>query len=393
MKISSLIITLFFVGLSYSQNLDSLKNEYHYFKSVYNFSKAKKLLHDIKEEDTTNWFFLEEISLAELSGNYEEAINVIVSDSSYAESTIGLIRLADNYMNNREYVMAVDTYLRIDTIYYNYYLYEKAGDAFYGKAEVSLAIEYYDTSIKRGNVSANIYVKLSRLYIQLSKYSDALDLLEAAVIVHPKNVKLLKLYTEVLFTNKDYLNTVNCGLRVIDMGDTTYSITQKLGLAYYFIAVENVSRETKIKYFESLKYLILSSEIDETDPLNYFYIGMNYSSMEKYDSAAFYFNKSIDSFYPSYTADVYIQLASVLQKDGDYSNAIRNYRKAMNFDNDRKNILFYLATVYDKYYSDKYPAKNTYEHFIRNNESSDKKLLEYASQRIESLIEEIHFRK
>ena len=119
---------------------------------------------------------------------------------------------------------------------------------------------------------------------------------------------------------------------------------------------------------------------------------MNYSSMEVYDSAASYFNKSIDSFYPSYVADVYIQLGSVFQKDNQYAKAIKNYRKAFEFAAHRRNILFYLANVYDHYYYDKKPAKNTYQKFLNNNNSSDQKLLDYANLRIEELVEQIHFR-
>lgn len=387
------ITVLFLLStMLYAQQLDTLYSKYLTSKQRYNYIESESLLKEIISIKDSLLYINSLVEIYELMGEYDSAVvylKKLLEEESDSISTF--IRIANNCSMSKKYSLALEYYSRIPKSYLNYYLYEKIGDSYYKCNKIDSAIIAYKKSIDVGNTSQEIKVKIAKIFIQNKDYETALEYLNHGLNYNPDNLAILKLCTEVYFTIRDYLNTVNYGLQVIDLGDTTFSITQKLGLAYYYIAEENVSRGTDIKYWESIKYLNIASSIEENDALTYFYTAMNYTAIDSADSAYSYFEKSLNSIFPDFIDDIYLQLGSLNQKIENYSAAIESFKEAKKYSPKNKNLYLYLAVVYDKYYKDRTTPLLYYNLFLKNAKNADEKLLLYARERIDVLTEEIHF--
>jgi len=376
----------------YAQQIDMLYSKYLTSKQRYNYIESESLLNEILSIKDSILYLNSLVEIYELTGKYDSAVVYLNKTLREESDTISInIRIANNYSMGKKYNLAMKYYSKIPEYYLNYYLYEKIGDSYYKCNKIDSAIIAYKKSIDMGNTSQEIKVKIAKIFIQNKDYETALEYLNHGLNYNPDNLAILKLCTEVYFTIRDYLNTVNYGLQVIDLGDTTFSITQKLGLAYYYIAEESVSRGTDIKYWESIKYLNIASTLEKNDALTYFYTAMNYTAIDSADSAYSYFERSLNTIFPDFIDDIYLQLGSLNQKKENYSAAIQSFKQAKKYSPNNNNLYLYLAVVYDKYYKDRSTPLLYYNVFLKNAKNADEKLVLYAKERVDVLTEEIHF--
>ena len=92
----------------------------------------------------------------------------------------GLFEKAKQYIHK-----AIDAHkawgLRKDD--FNYY--NQLGDLYYKNNELSEAIQTYIYSIQMNEIQDEVYFKLSRIYVKLMKYEEALSILEKAININP----------------------------------------------------------------------------------------------------------------------------------------------------------------------------------------------------------------
>ena len=136
-----------------------------------------------------------------------------------------------------------------------------------------------------------------------------------------------------------------------------------------------------------------SIDNDDPDPLVFYYLGLTFKNIANYDKAIFYLDNAIKEYVPDYVQDVYIQLADSYDQSGDYQKALAIYKQVNSIYPGWSLPLFYIATIYDKYYADRRPSLEYYQLFIDNSNKKDERFIKYAEQRIEKIIEKMHFKK
>jgi len=235
---------------------------------------------------------------------------------------------------------------------------------------------------------------LAKIYYDKEEYSKAVDIIKEGLNQNGMDLPLNKLGAEVLFKMKKYYSAATQYQALIDMGDSTSVNYQKLGLSIYSSITNkdslDIEEKTK-KLFKAIAALRRSLVEDESNPLTLTYIGFCYKEQENYEAAIEYFNQALNAMSPDYIDNVYTNLGASFELTGKLSEAIIAYNKSIEYGGEKVNIIFQLATVYDRYYEDKSVALAHYNKFLSSDKEKQEALIAYANQRIDELKEDIHF--
>jgi len=201
---------------------------------------------------------------------------------------------------------------------------------------------------------------------------------------------------EVYYKKKEYENSIIKYLYVITIGDSLAPTYQKLGIAYYYLSfTKNIGSEKMktMKLREGISALEKSYEKENSNSLTALYLGLCHKALNEHKIAIKYFEESLDKMFPGYIGEVYKNLAVSNEQIKNYKEAIVNYKEAIEYLPADKLLLFYLASVYDRYYQDKSVALEHYKKFLKNSNGADVKLIEYSKKRVDKLGKEINFWK
>jgi tetratricopeptide (TPR) repeat protein len=78
----------------------------------------------------------------------------------------------------------------------------------------------------------------------------------------------------------------------------------------------------------------------------------------------------------------------------DYSKALEYYKEIMKIAPERKIVLFYMATLYEKYYKDLNVPLQYYQKFLdQADETVPRRYKTYALEHMKALKEKLHFQK
>jgi tetratricopeptide (TPR) repeat protein len=131
----------------------------------------------------------------------------------------------------------------------------------------------------------------------------------------------------------------------------------------------------------------------DSDPAAYYYLGMCYKELKRYDDAIKELSISAKLQQNDFLAEVRTQIAASYYAQKNYSEALKYYQDAFRENPDNKKLIFYIAAVYDHYYKDKTIAIKYYQKYLTLGKDKDKKLVSYAMDRINALVEKNHFQK
>ncbi len=236
----------------------------------------------------------------------------------------------------------------------------------------------------------------AKLFYDTGMYDTAKTILENSMKYNPMHAGLNKLLAETYFKIGNYDGAVLHYNNAVVGGDSTASVYQKLGFTYYIIAnsASSATEEiVKLKYSEALAALDKSFRLDNSNPLTTFYIGVINKQLGNAEEAERFLTKTLGLIYPDYLPDVYAQLASIYDSRNNFASAIKSYKKAYDLNPAQKNYLFYLASIYDRYYSDRIVPLLYYKKYLVESNEDDLVIKNYALDRINKLTEENHFRK
>lgn len=316
--------------------------------------------------------------------------NVIMLNSA---NTFAKISLAKLYIDGGRWNNAKSIYKNLmEGDSSNSFYYRQLGYIFQKEDNWDAAYKFYKTACQLNNADLFTISNFAKVHYQKEQPDSAIAILDKGLEMFQNNTQLLKLKSDIYFSIKNYSGAVNAIVRLIANGDESAQLYQRLGICYYHISVENFVGEAQIKKLESaIDALDQSSSIDSTQSLTELYLGMTYKELDKNDDAITHFQKAIELIYPNFTSAIYTNLAIVFNRAGNYAEAIRSFKSAMDFDKDNPNYLYYLASTYDQYYYDKYVPLIYYQMFVSSHDTLDLKLKNYALDRIEELKESVHF--
>jgi len=308
-------------------------------------------------------------------------------------NNFAMINLAKLYLDaNRIYdaKKLYTTLLFSDTL--NSFYHRQLAYTFQKENNIDTALHHYRTSFELNNADVFTISNLSKIYYQKELPDSAIALIDKGLEIFYNNTQLLKLKSDIYFSIKNYSGTVNSIVRLIANGDESAQLYQRLGICYYQIAIENFVGDAQIQKLEqAAEALYKSASIDSTQSLTELYLGMTYKELESNEEALTHFAKSLELIYPKFTSAIYTNMAIVNNRISNHAEAIRNFKSAMKFDKSNPNYLYYLASTYDQYYSDKTVPLLYYQLFVEQGDSLEQSIYNYAQSRIEQLKEKVHF--
>ncbi len=250
--------------------------------------------------------------------------------------------------------------------------------------DTNTAVVNFQIAHRLNPYNQNTILELSQLYFSQQKLISALRIIDDGLKVYPSSPAMWTKRGDINLKMKNYSESVLEYQQSISLGDSSEINFRNLGISYYWIG----------KYDSSITSLARAVKIMEKDPSAYFYLGTSYKGLKQYDKAVENFLEAVRLQRNDFLAETLIQIGATYYDQKDYSEALKFYQDALREKPNKKEIVFYLAAVYDHFYRDKTVAINYYKKFLASAETkTDTNLLKYAKSRIDVLIEENHFSK
>ena len=367
---SANVQALYFLGLNY--------------ESISNYNKAASVLKSAakyKPDDTQ--------LLLSLGSNYFSAglindADTVLSKAFSLDSSSSQIQLilGKVYMAQKKWDNAAAIYARlIEGDSSNSYFFEQMAKCETQLGNADSAISNYMIANKLNPQNINTTLDLSYLLYLQKGYSQAIKVVEAGLKFYPFSIDLWKRKGDIYISVPDYDNAMNSYYYALVRGDSTADNLKNIGICLYWRGQNTKSTND---YESALNFLNHSIDLDSKDAATFFYLGAVYKARGDYKQSLENFIKASNLLKNDFLANTYIQIAAVYQLDEKYNDALEYYRDALRESPANKSILFYIAVIYDKLKSSK-SAENFYAKFLSDSNGADKKLIDYAKNRVEEL--------
>ena len=128
------------------------------------------------------------------------------------------------------------------------------------------------------------------------------------------------------------------------------------------------------------------------DPIVDFYLGACYKKLKQFPESEGFLLLAIETATPFYLAEIYHHLGQVYGLERKYKESIDAYKKAMELDPMKVELLFQIATTYEEYNFNKTLALSYYKMYLK--EAGDQaQNADYALDRIKKIKEDLFFEK
>lgn len=241
----------------------------------------------------------------------------------------------------------------------------------------------YINYLTRGNrvnpEDPDVASDLSNWYVDKKQFVPAESVLNKAIKADTQNVTLLQSLLRLTHRQKKWPETVKTGLQLLQLGDGTYLTAFKLAQAYYGLK----------NYDCCLEVLANLRRIEQTES-SYYYMGMCYENLKKYDKAITYFELAIKEGLSPSIATYYGEMARSYQEVNLTKKALTAYQKGLQFD-ESPMILYSLAILYDEKLKNKAQAVKYFKKYLSTNPPvSQQALVNYTKSRVDILTNKQH---
>jgi tetratricopeptide (TPR) repeat protein len=227
----------------------------------------------------------------------------------------------------------------------------------------------------------DIIAEISGLYLNLDSLANAERFVGKGLSLANRDQRLHRLKAEVLYQQKEYTWATLSFLDAIAYGDDSIDVLKKL--AYCYFADHN--------YLKSAEVLKQALQIDQNNPIIYYYLALCSAQLKQARQAIDYFNAALRLIHPDYLESLYIGLAECYHKELEFVPAIHCLRKAESISSSKGIIYYQLANVYYDYYEDRSVARMVYRKALEY--ELEPEILEFIHYRIKELTEKIFFDK
>ncbi len=319
-------------------------------------------------------------------GHYGEAVPILTGllaeDSSLTAARILLARV---YFEQGKYEAALQNYnLLLRKFPQNAFFYGQAGECALKLNRPKQAESFFHKVMQFNPGDLQAVVAFYNLLKKQERWDEALNVLNIGLTAHPKNNKLLIARGDAQLMLKKYMPARKDFSRALALGDSTAYLYKKLGVTFYYLN----------DFTAALFALQKSAEKDASDPVVFYFLGLTQQNLGMTKKAIRSFNRALNLVFPSYLPDLYLQLAQCYVAQDDYSKALEYYKEIMKIAPERKIVLFYMATLYEKYYKDLNVPLQYYQKFLdQADETVPRRYKTYALEHMKALKEKLHFQK
>lgn len=354
-------------------------------EKLMDFNGAIKALGMACRMDTTETIYLEELADANSSlGNYIDAVACLQQAVRLDPGSLLLQgKEAQAYINLKTYKNAYQCYEKIYEVdstnqYYNrYYAY-----AAYQIGKLDLAAKLYKQLVEQHSRDLSAYLNLATIYNKQEKMMDAAMATYAGLRVFPNHPALLLKQADTYFLFKDYAKAQRPYEQYLAVSDSTFEVLKNYGICLYFTNYED----------DALKLLEKCYTMNVNDPILNFYIGACYKSLKQFPESEAFLKLAIETATPDYLAEIYHHLGQVYGLERKFEASIAAYKKAMELDPTKVELMFQIATTYEEYNFNKTLALTYYQAYLKE-AGENAKNANYALERIKKIKEELFFEK
>ena len=307
--------------------------------------------------------------LVDAEGYYQRLYAIDSTKTSILNSLAGINLRRGNLVKAGVYYTRIIT---VDTA--NFFVLTALSNIALRTGDTTSYIKYLTRGNKVNPEDPDVASDLSDWYVDKKKFALAENVLNMAIKADTQNVTLLQSLLKLTHRQKKWPETVKTGLQLLQLGDGTYPTAFKLAQAYYGLK----------NYICCLEVLANLSNMEQTES-SYYYMGMCYESLKKYDKAVHYFELAIkDGISPS-IATYYGEIARSYQEVNQIKKALNAYQKGLQFA-DSPMIFYSLAILYDEKFNNKTQAVKYFKKYLSTSPPvSQQALIDYTKSRVTAL--------
>jgi tetratricopeptide (TPR) repeat protein len=238
----------------------------------------------------------------------------------------------------------------------NAYLHKELGECYKGKGLIEQAIIEYEIARQLNPQSLRAYFELVALYNIQKAYISSLRVVDAGLLLFPKEPNLWRKRGDVLMLNGEYENSIAEYDKALALGDTTnVALYRAKGVANYML----MRPQEAVPAFE--KMFQVDDSLGDNDELALFYYGYCLQATKQYDAALTQFNriKNASNLFP----ETLSQIAFNMRARNDIEQTREYFEMAYKLNASKPEYLYYIAQTYDEAKSYR-SAKKYYEQFV-----------------------------
>ncbi|MFI1773048.1 tetratricopeptide repeat protein [Thalassobellus citreus] len=309
-------------------------------------------------------------------GNYDEALkNYELSIKANAEDALLKFEYARLLSKTKKYKTATKVFndlVYIDDKNPNYH-YELG--LVLEKLKDSTAIDRFRSAYELDQTHQKAIYRIAKYYLKYKKYDLVDTYVDKGLETYQNNTELINLKAQNFYKKQDYHNAILWFKKLIDLGESSQYIYEKLSLSYSLV----------YDYEKAIEYREIILKFNPLDATSIYAIGTYYEHLNNFETAEKYISKAIFLLDKPLDAE-YAKLATVLNHLKRPKEAIATLKKAIRKSPENQKIHFHLAVTLENYYAD-YDAKiKVYEDL--NKKFPNSKMKEFVNHRITELKKE-----
>lgn len=192
---------------------------------------------------------------------------------------------------------------------------------------------------------------------------------------YEKNKELISLKAQNYYVKHDYRESIKWFEKLIELGESSEFIHEKLSLCYYQL----------YEYEKAIEQRKLVLKLNPYDAVAMYVIGTYYERLQDFKNAEKYISKAL--LLLDQPLDVeYRTLGTVLNQQKKYSEAIVALKKSLKENPEDPSTQFFLVRTKDEYYKDLDSKIKLYEDFKRKHPESP--FIKFTGYRLEELKKE-----
>ncbi|MCD4792569.1 MAG: tetratricopeptide repeat protein [Bacteroidales bacterium] len=368
---------LFITGLSY-QMLNKFKESERYLKEVYTL-------------DTSNIRYINAYAYTTDRNNYQKKAFSLYNKVLDIDSLnfTALNNLSKLLFKDNQYADALKIYKTLskqDSL--NSYYYRKTANCYLKLNDADESLKYLIKAYNTDSTDVNNIKSLAIVLYSAKKYDEAIEYCNKGINVDSLCSDFYRIKANSLFSKNHFYRAVPEYKKVIKLGDSTYNVTKRLGMALCDIK----------KYEDALQYNLAVYKADTTSYSNTSYLSRNYLGLGESEKCIEFADKTIKllRFAKRITSDILDNKAIAYTQSDNYQEALNMYDEKYKIYNTRYVNDFYNIAVLNDKLGNKKEAIKFYEkviefknkHKIPDRENS---IYEYAEHRINIIREDLFF--
>nr|WP_255749683.1 tetratricopeptide repeat protein [Gramella crocea] len=213
-----------------------------------------------------------------------------------------------------------------------------------------------------------------------NKFSNAIELSQKGLQAAPNNVSLLSILAQAYSVSSQYEKAIPVYENLIDLGEESEFIYDRLGFAYYrtgdlAMAAENFKK---------------SLDLEDRNSATHYNLGKIYNQLGDPEKAEQHLLMSILIKKQPVDAE-FLSLGLTYKKMKDYKKALNYFEMALEENPDNERALLERAIAADAFFEDKKSILNYYRDYLdRYKDIGNAQMIAMSEYRISELKKEIH---